>query len=103
MFNTLQDLMTKTDQNGKKIQPNFAFKILTGMVAGGVGAIVGNPAEVCLIRLTSGKYNYKHVGEALVRIVKDEGVARLWRGTTPTVTRAVILNAAQLSFYSQAK
>ncbi|KAF0980685.1 hypothetical protein FDP41_013168 [Naegleria fowleri] len=104
VFNTLQDYLTKTDATtGKKTQPNFAMKILTGMFAGGVGALVGNPAEVCLIRLTSGKYNYRHVGEALVRIIKEEGIARLWRGTTPTVTRAVILNAAQLSCYSQAK
>ena len=53
--------------------------------------------------MTSGKFNYSHVGQALVRIAKDEGIKSLWRGTSPTVTRAVILNAAQLSFYSQAK
>nr|BAJ98902.1 predicted protein [Hordeum vulgare subsp. vulgare] len=103
VFNALQDYLTTTDSNGKKVQPNFGMKVLSGMIAGGIGAVVGNPAEVCLIRMTSGKFNYSHVGQALVRIVQDEGIKSLWRGTSPTVTRAVILNAAQLSFYSQAK
>jgi solute carrier family 25 oxoglutarate transporter 11 len=47
--------------------------------------------------------NYTHVGNALTRIVREEGFLSMWKGATPTVTRAVILNAAQLSVYSQAK
>jgi solute carrier family 25 oxoglutarate transporter 11 len=37
------------------------------------------------------------------RITKDEGLLTLWRGSTPTVARAMVVNAAQLSTYSQAK
>jgi len=103
VFNGLQDYFTTIDSNGKKHQPNFVGKIGIGMAAGGIGALVGNPAEICLIRMVSGKYGYKHVGEALIRISKDESVSTLWRGTSSTVTRAVILNAAQLACYSQAK
>ena len=33
--------------------PNFAMKALIGITAGGIGAFVGTPAEVALIRMTS--------------------------------------------------
>lgn len=47
--------------------------------------------------------NYKHVGDALVRMVREEGLFTLWRGAVPTMTRAMVVNAAQLASYSQAK
>lgn len=47
--------------------------------------------------------NYKHVGDALIRMVKEEGLFTLWRGAIPTMTRAMVVNAAQLASYSQAK
>ena len=74
------------------------------------GAVVGTPAEVALIRMTSDmrrpvaeRRNYTNVFNALGRIYAEEGLLKMWSGCTPTVTRAVILNAAQLSVYSQAK
>ncbi|KAH8316895.1 hypothetical protein KR067_010113 [Drosophila pandora] len=81
-----------------------------GILAGVVGAMVGNPAEVALIRMMSDnrlppaeRRNYKHVGDAFVRIVKDEGVTALWRGCLPTVGRAMVVNMVQLASYSQLK
>jgi solute carrier family 25 oxoglutarate transporter 11 len=47
--------------------------------------------------------NYKNAFDALARIVREESVGTLWRGWQPTVARAMILNAAQLGTYSQAK
>lgn len=80
------------------------------MTAGGIGAIVGTPAEITLIRMTADgrlppaeRRNYKHAFDALARITRDEGILTLWRGWQPTVLRAMVLNAAQLSVYSQAK
>lgn len=35
------------------------------------------------------------VGDALVRIAKQEGVSRLWAGASPTVVRAMALNFGQ--------
>ncbi|CAK1587247.1 unnamed protein product [Parnassius mnemosyne] len=90
--------------------PNFAIKTLLGVTAGSIGAFVGTPAEVALIRMTADgrlpveqRRNYKNVVDALLRIVKEEGVFKLWRGATPTVARAMVVNAAQLSTYSQAR
>jgi len=47
--------------------------------------------------------NYAHIFDALVRITREEGVLRLWRGGVSTVTRAMIVNGAQMPTYSQAK
>lgn len=88
----------------------FPLRLLYGAVAGGVGGIVGNPAEVVLVRMTADgrlpvaqRRNYRHVGDALLRIVRQEGIATLWRGTPATVARAMLLNAVQLGTYSQSK
>lgn len=90
--------------------PGFQWKLLFGMVSGGVGAIIGTPAEITLVRMTADgrlpvaeRRNYKHAFDALARIAREEGVGTLWRGWQPTVIRAMVLNAAQLSVYSQAK
>ena len=37
------------------------------------------------------------------RIAREEGVTTLWRGAIPTMGRAMVVNAAQLASYSQAK
>ncbi|XP_046413161.1 mitochondrial 2-oxoglutarate/malate carrier protein-like [Neodiprion virginianus] len=91
-------------------QPNFVTKAALGMAAGCVGAFVGTPAEVALIRMTADgrlplaeRRNYKNVFHALFRIIRDEGILTLWRGAIPTMGRAMVVNAAQLASYSQAK
>jgi len=88
----------------------FYKKVIAGIGAGAVGSIIGNPSEVALVRMTSDgrlpldqRRGYKNVVDALVRITREEGVVTLWRGCTPTMMRAMILNPAQLASYSQAK
>ncbi|KAK2154038.1 hypothetical protein LSH36_278g00040 [Paralvinella palmiformis] len=90
--------------------PNFATKAAIGMTAGAIGSIIGTPAEVALIRMTSDgrlpvneRRGYKNVFNALYRITTEEGVLTLWRGCGPTIARAMVVNAAQLASYSQAK
>ena len=90
--------------------PSFLMKAGLGMCAGACGAFVGTPAEIALIRMTSDGYlpaaerrNYKNAFDAILRIFKQEGLFCLWRGALPTIGRAMVVNAAQLSSYSQAK
>ncbi|KAM8985941.1 mitochondrial 2-oxoglutarate/malate carrier protein [Ara ararauna] len=90
--------------------PPFLAKAAVGMSAGAAGAFVGTPAEVALIRMTADgrlppaeRRGYRNVFDALVRMVREEGPTTLWRGCIPTMARAVVVNAAQLASYSQAK
>uniref|UniRef100_A0A1I7Z927 Mitochondrial 2-oxoglutarate/malate carrier protein n=1 Tax=Steinernema glaseri TaxID=37863 RepID=A0A1I7Z927_9BILA len=105
IYTWLFEMMSEKDK-----APSFAVKASLGMVAGGVGSFVGTPAEVALIRMTSDgrlppeqRRNYKNIFDALFRIVREEKVATLWRGCGPTIARAMVVNAAQLATYSQAK
>ncbi|CAK8690307.1 unnamed protein product [Clavelina lepadiformis] len=97
-----------TDKDGNP--PNFFMKALLGMSAGACGAFVGTPAEVSLIRMTADgrlppeqRRGYTSVFNALARMTREEGLFTLWRGCIPTMGRAVVVNAAQLASYSQAK
>lgn len=95
-------------EKGQKI--GFAERAAAGLSAGGLAAMIGNPADLALIRMQSDglkplaeRKNYKSVIDALGSIVKNEGVARLWAGAAPTVVRAMALNFGQLAFFSEAK
>lgn len=101
-------MATLTPSDGSPLP--FAKKAAAGMIAGACGAVVGTPAEVALVRMTADgrlplaeRRGYSSVFDALGRVVREEGVMTLWRGTLPTVGRAAVLNVAQLSTYSQAK
>ncbi|XP_014093298.2 mitochondrial 2-oxoglutarate/malate carrier protein [Bactrocera oleae] len=93
-----------------KRTPGVLDSMAMGVVAGACGAFIGTPAEVALIRMASDgrlppaeRRNYTNVVNALTRIVREEGVTALWRGSIPTVGRAMVVNMTQLASYSQFK
>ena len=47
--------------------------------------------------------NYTNVVNAFVRIVREEGVTTLWRGSVTTMVRAMFLNLGMLAPYDEAK
>ncbi|PWI76336.1 nitrilase [Purpureocillium lilacinum] len=88
----------------------FRERATAGLTAGGIAAMIGNPADLALIRMQSDglkplaeRKNYKSVIDALGSIAKSEGVGALWSGAAPTVVRAMALNFGQLAFFSEAK
>ncbi|XP_017126786.1 mitochondrial 2-oxoglutarate/malate carrier protein [Drosophila elegans] len=90
--------------------PTILASMGMGVLAGAFGGMIGNPAELALIRMMSDnrlppaeRRNYKNVADAFVRIAKEEGVTSLWKGCTPTVGRAMVVNMVQLASYSQLK
>lgn len=102
-------LFDKFTENGK-VSLSFFQKAGIGMFSGGCAAFVGTPAEVALIRLSTDgqlpadqRRGYKNAFDAIFRIAREEKVTSLWKGAAPTVIRAMVVNAAQLASYSQAK
>ncbi|QPG94539.1 Putative mitochondrial 2-oxoglutarate/malate carrier protein [Epichloe festucae Fl1] len=100
----------KIRATGQGREVGFADRATAGLTAGGLAAMIGNPADLALIRMqTDGlkplaeRKNYKSVIDALSCIAKSEGVGALWAGAAPTVVRAMALNFGQLAFFSEAK
>ena len=108
-FDTFMNkLSARAKANGQSV--GFAERATAGLSAGGLAAMIGNPADLALIRMQSDglkpvadRKNYKSVIDALSSIAKSEGVGALWAGAAPTVVRAMALNFGQLAFFSEAK
>ena len=102
-------LKTKwTDPTTKSLPLNR--KIAAGLLAGGIGAAVGNPADVAMVRMQADgrlpaaeRRNYKSVVDAITKMCKTEGVKSLWRGSGLTINRAMIVTASQLATYDEVK
>lgn len=83
-------------------------KAVCGLSAGAIGACVGNPADLALIRMQADatlpaaqRRNYANAFHALYRIGAEEGLLALWKGAGPTVVRAMGLNMGMLASYDQ--
>ncbi|SZF05561.1 unnamed protein product [Blumeria hordei] len=109
LFDTAVGFLTvKASEQHRSI--NFKERASAGLMAGGLAAMLGNPADLALIRMQSDglkpiheRRNYRHVLSALKDIARSEGLVALWAGATPTVARAMALNFGQLTFFSETK
>ena len=106
-YDALKGLARGDERDGKL---PFWKMTACGIGAGAIGAAVGNPADLAMVRMQADgrlppelRRNYRHGGDALVRVAREEGVFALWRGCAPTVNRAMIVTASQMAVYDQAK
>jgi len=104
----MKGLTERAKEKGNGI--GFTERAVAGLSAGGLAAMIGNPADLALIRMQSDglkplaqRKNYTSVIHALKDVAKSEGVTALWAGAAPTVVRAMALNFGQLAFFSEAK
>ena len=100
----------KTKNTGTDHKITFGAKLGMGCISGGIGSFVGTPSELALVRMSADsklppaeQRAYKNVVDCIVRIAREEGVVKLWRGATPTVARATLLSACQLGVTSEIK
>jgi len=79
-------------------------------LTGAIGSVIANPTDMALIRFQSDntlpfaeRRNYKNVFDALGRIYSEEGLTGLWRGSVPTIARAMAVNCSHLVGYNESK
>ncbi|CAA7259983.1 unnamed protein product [Cyclocybe aegerita] len=90
-------------QDGK---PSTFRLLIAACVAGGLGGLAGNPADILLVRMTSDlvrppekRYNYSNAVSGLVALIREEGLQGLSRGLGTNTFRAVLMNASQVGSY----
>eukprot|EP00405_Crypthecodinium_cohnii_P004829 CAMPEP_0194762052 /NCGR_PEP_ID=MMETSP0323_2-20130528/14643_1 /TAXON_ID=2866 ORGANISM="Crypthecodinium cohnii, Strain Seligo" /NCGR_SAMPLE_ID=MMETSP0323_2 /ASSEMBLY_ACC=CAM_ASM_000346 /LENGTH=295 /DNA_ID=CAMNT_0039684073 /DNA_START=42 /DNA_END=929 /DNA_ORIENTATION=+ len=106
----LYDMFTEAAKSSPTEKMPFWKTTVCALSAGGLAAVIGNPADLSLIRMQSDsmnppdqRRNYRGVGHAFSTIIKEEGPAGLFKGAVPTATRAMALNFGMLGFNTLAK
>lgn len=88
----------------------FYKRVLVAGFAGACGGFVGTPGDMVNVRMQNDiklppaeRRNYKHAIDGLIRVTREEGISRLFRGASSATARAVLMTIGQLSFYDQIK
>jgi solute carrier family 25 (mitochondrial dicarboxylate transporter), member 10 len=113
-FGVYEDLKTHFAPLATPTNPNpkspITHLILMSSAAGFLGGIAGNPGDVINVRMQSDfakppqlRRNYSHAFNGLVRMVREEGPASLFRGVSANSTRALLMTASQLASYDAFK
>jgi solute carrier family 25 (mitochondrial oxoglutarate transporter), member 11 len=107
LFRIFSDLL-KAHVTGGHALP-VTMKVCAALVAGAIASLLGNPCDLALVRMQADsslppdQRRYRGMLEAMRRIVSDEGVLALWRGSGPTVLRAMAVNTGMLATADHAK
>lgn len=87
-------------------KPSFPALVAMASASGLLGGVAGNPADVLNVRMqhdaalpAAQRRNYRNAVDGLVRMVRTEGAASLFRGVTANSARAVLMTASQLASY----
>lgn len=102
-----RSLTNHYSENGAK-KLDFATSTYCSIIAGSLGALIGNPADVALIRMqtqskAAGEVAYRHVGDCMWKMLTQEGVGSFFSGATPTIIRGIALNVGMLASYDHFK
>jgi dicarboxylate transporter 10 len=98
--------------NTRPQRKNLSFAERLGLAGGSgfVGAIVGNFADVTNVRMQNDvklpkeqRRNYKHVFDAMTRVIREEGVLKLFNGVSMNSFRGALMTIGQIAFYDQVK
>lgn len=86
--------------------PNSHVLLATAWCSGFMGGIAGNFADVLNVRMQHDgsmpphqRKNYRHIGDGIVRMTREEGLNAFTRGWLPNSTRAAAQTAGQLASY----
>ncbi|VDN90479.1 unnamed protein product [Brugia pahangi] len=89
--------------------PFYQKAAMAGM-SGACGGFIGTPGDMINVRMQNDvklppaeRRNYKHAFDGLFRVMREEGITKLFNGAAMATSRAVFMTIGQLSFYDQIK
>ncbi|NWS16059.1 DIC protein, partial [Pachyramphus minor] len=95
---------------GSQGPPPFYQKVLMAAAGGFTGGFVGTPADMVNVRsprvLTPSPLapsSYSHALDGMYRVLREEGLKKLFSGATVASFRGALVTIGQLSCYDQAK
>ncbi|CAL1696692.1 unnamed protein product [Somion occarium] len=98
-----ESIKTTLSESGR---PSSGSLLFAAMLAGGLGGVAGNPADILLVRMTSDsirppeqRYGYSHAFHGLTCILREEGVRGLFRGLGTNTTRAILMNVGSYDVF----
>jgi len=104
IFRTLTNALTP--EGGTVLDIPFMHRVGCSVIAGGLGAIIGTPADAALVRMQADstlaaaeRRNYKNGVDAMLRMFREEGLTGFFSGAGPTVVRGLAMNVGMLSTY----
>ena len=80
----------------------FGARLLAGGTAGGLAIMVFNPTEVPKTQMQTSREGVS-MGAVLRGVYANGGVPAFWAGWQPNLVRTVLVNAAEIGTYDQAK
>ncbi|KAJ7226006.1 mitochondrial carrier [Mycena pura] len=99
---TYEEFKSRMSRNGPPSTPKL---IAAASLAGGLGGIVGNPADIILVRMTSDsirppekRYGYSNAVTGLFSLAKEEGIKGLGRGLGTNTVHSLYV-ASQVGSY----
>lgn len=103
VFTTLEQKFK--DEKGKM---PWDKRVASSLLAGGLGALIGTPADAALVRMqadtmlpvgSAQRRGYRHVGDALFRMAREEGFRGFFVGASPAIYRGLAVNMGNLGTY----
>ena len=89
--------------NEKKL--NISNKYLLGGLCGGVSQFIASPLDLLKVQYITKLKNNKNIkiNDMIREIYNKKGTRGLWRGATPNIARAILVNFGELSTYDIVK
>eukprot|EP01083_Nonionella_stella_P089951 251265_1 len=108
VFRTITDHIKP--EGGTAGDITYGQRVGASLLAGGIGAFVGTPADAALVRMQSDavlpidqRRGYKNAFNALFRMFNEEGLKGFFSGASPTIFRGLLINLGKLTTYDPLK
>ncbi len=84
---------------------NFLYKFVIGGVSGGISQLIASPFDLLKIRYITNNKNNIHLSmyKTIQSIIEKNGFMGLWKGATPNISRAILVNFGELATYDHSK
>jgi solute carrier family 25 (mitochondrial oxoglutarate transporter), member 11 len=105
LFYSILDMIRK-----RRKEPTMIQKSTVSFLSGAVASLIASPADLILVRMQADgtlppeeRRNYQNVFDGIRKVIKQEGIKKLWTGCLPSLTRAAVMNLANLAPFEECK